>query len=42
MAEETPATQSTPKGEKTAKTPAPKKKGGWFRKIPTDVIFWPA
>ena len=30
MAEETPSTQ-----------PAPKKKGGWFQKIPTDILLSP-
>lgn len=28
--------------EKPEKVPVPKKKGGWFQKIPTDVLLSPA
>ena len=38
MAEETPSTKI--KGKATVKTPVPKK-GGWFKKIPADVILSP-
>ena len=44
MPEETPSTQPAPApapAPKAAKAPTPKKKGGWFQKIPTDIILSP-
>jgi hypothetical protein len=50
MPEETSSTQPipeptpkpAPKERKPEKTPTPKKKGGWFQKIPKDILFSPA
>ncbi len=35
-------TDETPKESLPIKTPIPKKKGGWFQKIPTDILMSPA
>lgn len=46
MPEETPSTQPAPEEKEPEKKEpekiaAPKKKGGWFQKIPTDVLLSP-
>jgi len=52
MPEEKPSTQPAPapapptpppapKEKKPEKVPTPKKKGGWFQKIPTDILLSP-
>jgi len=35
------AEEKTEKGKETAKPAVPKKKGGWFQKIPRDVLLSP-
>jgi len=41
MPEEEKKTEEKSEEEKPEKVPVPKKKGGWFQKIPTDVLLSP-